>query len=254
MLSRAIALVLAFPVLAAVAVIGGCADLNTDLALADGVTIETIDPDRTPRQFAPIGPGQADVRSVRSDSVDRDHWAIRHIVVPVSGVEHRPIWAVGPSYTHDTARQRGEHPSLYSALEQGGTYSQLDEVAEAFAWPFWAGLDVALMLPRMIAQPPWTVMRSPLWRHERAPPGTASPAMLGDPETGVVPGVDARPSVPATSNARWIWRNGKWYYWRPGDPEPWFVAPAEPAAPDQPRPQQRKLWKFKDGKWVREEN
>jgi hypothetical protein len=241
--------------------LGGCAELNSDMSLGNGQTVEAISADRTPPPYPPLSKSGNDSPSLQAGTMGRSHWAIRRVVVPVSGVEHRPIYATGPTYADETARERGEFPSIYSALQLGGAESAWDQVFEAMAWPFWAGLDVALMPARAVVQPPWETIESPLVRHERAPIGTASPAMLGDPAAQAVPGVDVTPSVPPTSEPRWIWRNGKWYYWRQGDPEPWFGARPEhapggkvnvPKPQDLPQPVELKpRWIFRDGKWVR---
>lgn len=248
----------------------GCGDLNADMSLTEGLTLEAISPERTPPAYPPISRSGSDAPSLKSGTLDRSHWAIRRVVAPVSGVEHRPIYATGPTYADETPRQAGQFPTIYSALELGTAEWAWNEAFEAMAWPFWAGLDIALMPARAVMQPPWAVVESPLAPYQRAPAGTASPAMLGDPTLTPVPGVNVAPTVPATSYPRWIWRNGNWYHWKPGDPEPWYVPPPEPepsrrwspdgisgndapadsprqAPPAEPRPR----WVFRDGKWVR---
>ncbi|MGD9689199.1 MAG: hypothetical protein AB7K52_00380 [Phycisphaerales bacterium] len=224
----------------------GCEKLNRGPAISDEYSLEAIAPARNARSFARLEAGESDPPSLAAGTLDRSAWTIRRVVVPAGVTQNRPTYATGPTYAQSTARQRGEYPTIDSALDLGTHESAWSEVYEALAWPFWAGLDVALMPARMIAQPPWETVNSPDWPHERAPGGTASPRMLGDNTAIPVPGLGLRPTVPSLAEDRWIWYQGRWYYWKPGAAEPW-VEPPEGAYP--PLPLTEPKWVWRDGKW-----
>lgn len=263
--------------------LGGCSPsppVNRDPSIGERVWLEAIQPEKVTPPLPPLAPGEADKPSLAAGSLDRSHWKVRAVVMPVDGTSHRPTYATGPAYTHSTARQRGEFPTIETALELGDRESRWSEVFEGLAWPFWAGADVALAPARMIAQPPWELTESPAGPRARAPIGTASPGRLGSPEAPAVGGLNATPTVPVIEEPRWIWRNGMWYLWVPGEPEPWLTpstptppasggapveggeaggptGPGTPSGPGAgsgpgPRPAPaRSDWIFQDGRWVK---
>ncbi len=214
----------------------GCASPNDDLSIGGRVYIEALAPEHAPKPFGKPLTDAGDAPSLRAGTLDRGHWAVRAVLVPIDGTTHQPTYATGPAYTSGTARQRGEFPTIESALDLGTRESQWSEVFEGLAWPFWAGADVALMPVRMAMQPPWEDAVSPPGPRGRGPEGTQTPARLGAADAPVVPVVGAKPSVPPVEEPRWIWRDGKWYLWTPGDAEPWLnqEAPVRPAPMDAP--------------------
>ncbi len=221
--------------LAGVGGASGCANPNDEISIGDRVYIEALTPDHAAKPFGQLT-DTGDAPSLKADSLDRDHWSVRAVLVPINGTTHQPTYATGPSYARATARQRGEFPTIESALDLGTRESQWSEVFEGLAWPFWAGADLALMPARMVMQPPWDDAMSPPGPRDRAPEGTQKPSMLGSVDSPVVPVVGAKPSVPPVEEPRWIWRDGKWYLWTPGDTEPWLMTPVptEPAPMDAP--------------------
>lgn len=271
-------------VVAALSALSGCAAPNDGLTLADRVALEALSPGAAQQPFPRPRPAAGDAPSLRADTLDRAHWAVRPILVPIDGTAHQPTYATGPSYAHSTPRQRGEFPTLDSVLDLGDRESAWAEVYEGFAWPFWAGVDLALMPARMVMQEPWSTVQSPPGPRARAPLGTQTPAQLGAATPAAVPVMGTIPTVPPVDEPRWIWRDGKWYLWTPGDPEPWLpavpppAAPVAPAPPESPapsgaaptspagtkdtpppgpavpaeaRPHGSGGWIFKDGKWIR---
>ncbi|MBL8756829.1 MAG: hypothetical protein JNK35_00190 [Phycisphaerae bacterium] len=268
---------------AVVAVLSGCAAPNDGLSVADRVALEALSPGAAQQPFPKPRPAAGDAPSLRADSLDRAHWAVRPILVPIDGTAHQPTYATGPSYARSTPRQRGEFPTLDSVLDLGDRESAWAEVYEGFAWPFWAGVDLALMPARMVMHEPWSTVQSPTGPRARAPLGTQTPAQLGAATPAAVPVMGTIPTVPPVDEPRWIWRDGKWYLWTPGDPEPWLPPPPPPptpaptpgAAPDpapaatpgspagsptpapapavpaEARPHGSGGWIFKDGKWIR---
>lgn len=118
-------------------------------------------------------------------TLDRSAWPRTTVLVPVDGTAHRPTLQRSVVVANVTPRQRGEYPTIDSALDltKGSADAQ---TAEAAVQPVRAVGDFVLLPFRMIAQPPWTTRWSPDQAYSR---GWAMPR---DVESAVRP-VPANP-------------------------------------------------------------
>lgn len=122
--------------------------------------------------------------AVRTRSLDRSGWVATEHVQPVDGVHHTPTYRTIRRTTEDTARQRGEFPTVESASGTDEPYVQeqwrdgaivaMRTVADAVAMPVW-----------VFVEPVWEERLSPGVVYERAPAGVS---VL--PATGLPAGAD----------------------------------------------------------------
>ncbi|MCA3005732.1 MAG: hypothetical protein LW650_05200 [Planctomycetaceae bacterium] len=141
-------------------------------------------------------------------SLERTNWPMVRFLVPVDGTQHQPTYASGPSYDRSTHRARGEFPTVdTAAVAHPNDAGREAQIWEAMAWPFWAGLDVALLLPRMLYTAPGSTVRSPLVTPARSVPGDAPPMLIApiepslqatDPAEGAAP--SPGPAAPPTAS------------------------------------------------------
>lgn len=120
----------------------GCAAIDNDRLSVGGANLApSIQRDGAPAALQPAaGPSIT--------SVDRAEWQPVSAVIPVDQTAHRALYTrLQPRYARATARQRGEYPTPESAFDLGGDAGQ--QAWEALAGPARAGVDVALLLPRM---------------------------------------------------------------------------------------------------------
>ena len=149
------------------ALLAGCQGLNLDPQPGPHVAMDTLRPtaDFYERVDKPLVQSGASLAGLR-----RDNWTDTTFYVPVSGVEHQPIYTTDkPRRTDSTARQRGEYPTQASAAETAGSDSLGDQAVEGLLAPVRAGWDVAWMVPKMFVTPPGRTVSSPRVGYERAP-------------------------------------------------------------------------------------
>ncbi len=154
----------------ALAALAGCSngEFNTESTLGGVVQAEAFDSQQ--RSWLPGASGtNPDAPSVRTDSLSREHWGEYAYTVPVSGVTHYPTYATRLHYTDQFARQRGEFPTVDSALDTSAKDSRLVQVAEGLVWPVWAGIDLGLLPVRAFTNPPWQAVASPKSPPARVP-------------------------------------------------------------------------------------
>lgn len=158
------------------AAISGCAGpLNNELIVGDPLTPS--------RQFAPptIMPGSNtparpesgdDLEQPASPSIaglDRSHWPETRVVVPNDPPMHQPRYTDNWHFNRTNARARGDYPTARSALDSSTSAGADQQIKEAVAAPFVAGLDIAAMPVRMIAARPWQRTRTGSEPYARGP-------------------------------------------------------------------------------------
>lgn len=158
--------------------VAGCGDLNQSSRLGGTVGFEALG-DGQPRVDAAPAPGQSDAPSVTS--LDRNGWQERSFVVPMDGAAHHPTYTsgLGPRYTRDLARQRGEYPTAETALDTWSPAARGAMIAEAAAASFWAGLDIVAAPCRMVRFAPWSITAEPRAMPARAPTPAGETAGAG---------------------------------------------------------------------------
>ena len=153
----------------AVALIG-CQTSNDRTSIGNSVSLEAIsgtsatagDPTYTPSGLHDDPPSIT--------SLDRSNWEQERFLVPVDGTAHQPTYATRFHFTDDTARQRGEYPTVDSVLEETDSFSTA-ELAEAGAAPFIAAFDVPAFFVRVFYAQPWDERYSPQESYQRTPEG-----------------------------------------------------------------------------------
>jgi hypothetical protein len=170
--------------------------LNTAPVLDRSVPLDTITP--WPSVYAseipPLPPVElGEERSVVS--VERRNWEPTLFLVPVAGVRHLPHYtSEAPVLAHETARQRGEYPTIRNCLEMGTTRSDHLQACEFLLQPFYCAGQVVLALPRAIATPPWKPIWSPVEPYARAP---QKPLRLSPPDRTAVTEPESAPIAAA---------------------------------------------------------
>jgi hypothetical protein len=154
------------PALFALALLAGCQGANLNPQPGPHIALDTLRPtaDFYERVDKPLVQSNASIAGL-----SRDNWAPVAFSVPVSGVEHKPIYTDDkPQRTDSTARQRGEFPTQASAAQNSDDASLGDQAAEAALAPVRAGWDILWMVPKMIATPPGRTVSSPRVAYERS--------------------------------------------------------------------------------------
>lgn len=174
----------------------GCAEENRRTTLghsdADAVTLEAFTDER--RELG-VDYG------VRTQTLDRSGWVETEHVQPIDGVYHTPTYRTIRRTTDDTARQRGEFPTIESAAgtdepftreqwRDGGIVA-MRTVADAVAMPVW-----------VVVEPVWEQRVSPGVAYERSPAGVAQLPATGLPVGadrtvggGAMPAVEVMPAA-----------------------------------------------------------
>lgn len=197
----------------------GCQGLNLSPQPGPHVELDTLRP--TADFYARV-----DQPLLQSGSslagLSRENWKETTFYVPVSGVEHKPVYTMYlPKLTDSTARQRGEYPSQATVVEGTDMDSTLAQALEGVLAPVRAGWEMGWILPKMIVTPPDSTVSSPRDGYQRGPhhsletsgglrdmglgvtlnplPGHVAPAPTtpaGEPMPAAEPGVTSSPVVP----------------------------------------------------------
>jgi hypothetical protein len=172
-----------------VALSGCCTSINSELGPSSPngpqVVIDTLAPttmakarDRAPAKSEPGVPAPSVI------SVSRENWKETPFAVPVSGVQHHPIYTDDkPHFARDTARSRGEYPTQLTALEVSTQKGNGDMAWEALAAPVRAGWDIVRMPVWAFRKAPWSVQQSPIDKqpYARGPVLTRKEPITGSP-------------------------------------------------------------------------
>lgn len=141
--------------------IGGAMPQEADSTAASGYTpaVFAASPDYaggTGAEPAKRAPGAAIPSDGPSLSgLSREDWGQQTVLVPVDGPGYRPLYATQRAWNLRTARQRQEPPTPASALE-GRRFGFWRQTGESFAAAGYGLADFVLIVPRMVATPPWT--------------------------------------------------------------------------------------------------
>lgn len=152
---------------AAALVLAGCQGVNLSPNPGPGVQLDTLRP--TADFYARVDrPIENSSPSLLGNS--RENWASMEFLVPVAGVEHKPLYMGDkPRRTDSTARQRGEYPTQASATEGSDGRSTVRQTYEALWAPLRATWDMVMFVPRMFVAPPWRTVSSPRDGYARGP-------------------------------------------------------------------------------------
>lgn len=86
--------------------------------------------------------------------LSRENWGIAPFIVPVDGAAHRPVYADSTPSTDRVSRQRGDYPTVLSAVDGAGEgYWPL--MGEAFMSHVYAAGDFVMLPYRLIREAPW---------------------------------------------------------------------------------------------------
>lgn len=143
---------------AAAAITGACVSPADERVGVGSWKPEAIVPAPDPVLGA-INPDKPDEPSV--SGLDRSSWASYTVVVEREPVRHYPIYRSDPAYTSALARQRGDFPTIETALDTTNPDALRQQAAEGVAFQLWAALDIPLMVPRFFIQPPMKLTTSP---------------------------------------------------------------------------------------------
>lgn len=154
---------------AALTTICGCISPENDrLAIgeslrlpATGYSGETPPPDTTwGKAEAPASPAPS------VTGIDRSNWRRTDIAVPVDGTAHNPLYVTNTfAWTDGNARQRGDYPTVESALDEASDVE--GQQWDAVAAPFVGAFDVLAIIPRMFVQPPLSTRYEPSSWYQR---------------------------------------------------------------------------------------
>lgn len=137
--------------------LGGCFQQHEDLAMARAISAEASDPARSTlpeaTQIPPLSPGQRDARSVAG--LSRANWSSVKVTPTYLGLRTIKPYTRGPRYITEVARQRGEYPAITTATDDTSEVGRCELVAEGFAAPGWALLDLLMLGPRLLMEPIW---------------------------------------------------------------------------------------------------
>lgn len=186
------------------AALTACVAENDRLTLGHEVNLSALSPDRPsildnqpPPQFATSTKAFPDgERSITG--IDRANWETKEFLVPVDGTGHRPTYAVSVQLKNSTARQRGEYPTAYTALERDGGFTD-EQLVEVVTSPL-VVFGGALLIPfRLIAEPQCLTEYSPAWNYDRWRTGR-DPLVPLPPPPLPIEGTLPAPPVPTSTN------------------------------------------------------
>ncbi len=223
--------------------LGGCGtnSYNRELTLGNRVELEAVTPG-VPRGLAAPLPERPDRPSLNPATLDRADWSQRLVLVPIDGTTHRPNYSDRLEAANLIARDRGEFPTIDSAIDTSVQGSATQKIVEGVRGPFHSAVSLALMPIHMFQEPPFDPVSSPQTpkprynypgglgvvtqstrmvraltppdqRPQAAPEPVEAPAS-GPPTTSPA---NPPPAIPATAPAKaddsgmvWIYRDGKW--------------------------------------------
>jgi hypothetical protein len=193
--------------------LAGCSSpLNQGRLIGGEVALDSVTPE--------VERGEREWQAISVVSLDRSNWAQMRFAVPLDAVEHQPTYTQQPYLLCETARQRGEYPSVATALDTSTTNTLDEQALEMVVAPLSGLFDIVMFAPRAIAGAvggdewgghPWEVVASPLAPYERAPGG-----VVAAPEAEEAVGAEESPEAVPSG-------------W------PWEEPTAEPQRPEPPR-------------------
>jgi len=148
------------------ALLAGCVDSNSRATVGESIVLPAMQPS------API-PDEYPQDGSSLTGLDRSNWTAMTFLVPVDGTHHRPTYADAFFIADVTRRQRGEYPTLESALDLDGSKygdcASQQRFAEGFLVPARAMLDAVAMPVRLVGEPQTWEYVSPKISYERQP-------------------------------------------------------------------------------------
>lgn len=139
------------------AFIGGCVQSHDDLAMARAISADPISPAREKLPEAthlpPLAAGGRDARSI--SGLSRANWPGVTVTPTYLGLVTMKPYTKGPRYVREVARQRDEYPAITTVTDDTSEIGRWELVAEGFAAPGWAILDLLVLGPRLLMEPPW---------------------------------------------------------------------------------------------------
>ena len=183
------------------AALSGCVDTNSRTVLGENQEIASFEPWKGL-------PAEYPVDGVSVLGVDRANWAPSVFMVPVDGTYHRPTYADGLFLTNVTRRQRGEYPTLESAMDMDGSEfgdtADCQRFEEGFLVPLRALAEGIAIPVRLIGEPQTWEYVSPRHNYERWPKTRSIflPPPPARPERSEAPAADPTPpgSLPPPAN------------------------------------------------------
>lgn len=153
-------------VLAPLALLPACVDSNSRTTIGETVVLPAMEPSPpVPAQYSQDAPSTA--------HLDRGTWQPTIFLVPVDGTHHRPTYADPLFLTDATRRQRGEFPTIESALDLDGSEfgpeASQERFSEGVLVPARAFLDAVAMPVRLVGEPQTWELVSPKFDYQRRP-------------------------------------------------------------------------------------
>lgn len=195
-------------ILLSTALIGGCVQPHDDLAMARAISADPSDRARTllpeATNLPPLAAGGRDGRTI--SGLSRANWSSVKVTPTYLGLRTTKPYTKGPRYSTELARQRGEYPAITTVTDDTSEIGRYELVAEGFAAPGWALLDLLLLGPRLAMEPPWKPVAyetknfwTPAPVAAVAPRGTG---VITPPPSALTPSPnDAAPSAKTTTPA-----------------------------------------------------
>lgn len=147
----------AAPLLLAAALLGGCIQAHDDLAMARAISADPSSPARAALPEAtnlpPLAAGGRDGRTI--SGLSRANWSSVRVTPTYLGLRTIKPYTKGPRYSTELARQRGEYPAITTVTDDTSEVGRWELVAEGFAAPGWALLDLLMLGPRLAMEPIW---------------------------------------------------------------------------------------------------
>ena len=139
----------------------GCSPGNNDrdsLGTTESpVVLETYAPTSVPG-IATLDLQKGDVASIRS--LDRGEWPFVVYTSPYSTVSHPASYSSVYTITESNLRQRGGYPLQVTATDTTNASGRKQQVLEAIANPFFAGIDLLFIPWKMTERLPWEADQS----------------------------------------------------------------------------------------------
>lgn len=172
------------------ALLCGCTSINSETGPSSpggpAVSLDTLTPTATAkaRDRMPAKPDAGAAAAPSVVSVTRENWKATPFDVPVSGVQHHPIYTDDkPRFARETARARGEYPTQLTVLDVTTQSSGGSLALEGLAAPVRAAWDVVRMPVLAVRNAPWSVQQSPIDKqaYQRGPLTAKKTPVTGTP-------------------------------------------------------------------------